>query len=60
MYKKKRDLPAKLLFWLKPIGVFLRSRCRPLRWILKSLMTLIYARALLGKSCPGIRSRLRI
>ena len=39
---------------------FLRSCCRPCRWILKSLMTLIYTRALLGKSRPGSRSRLRI
>ena len=68
---EKRDALAKLLFCLKPIVFccccccffvfcFWRSRSRPRRWNLKCLMTLIYARSLLGKTRPGGRSRLRI
>ena len=36
---KKRDTRAKLLFAYKTFCFFSRSRCRPRRWILKSLIS---------------------
>ena len=36
---KKRDARAKLLFYLQNLLFFWRSRSRPRRWILKSLLT---------------------
>ena len=39
MLKKKRDARAKLLFFFSiNLLFFTRCRCRPRRWILKSLL----------------------
>ena len=45
-WTKKCDARAKLLFCLLIYCFFLRSRCRPRRWILKSLMMRPSARGL--------------
>ena len=44
---KKRDARAKLCFAYKTF--FLRSRCRPRRWIFKSLLSQLNSRLLLVK-----------